>query len=101
MPITEFWEITPYELSLKIDAYSKCKTEQLKEKITLAYLNSLWTIQWLGKRHQHPRPLKEILANIGKEKKTMTDEQMFEMVKVLNAMFGGEVKISDEKQLHS
>ena len=101
MTIAEFWEITPYELSLKINAYSKRQTEQLKEKITLAYLNSLWTIQWLGKRHQHPRPLKEILANIGKEKKTMTDEQMFEMVKVLNAMFGGEVKISGEKQLHS
>jgi len=89
----EFWEITPYELSLKINAYSKRQTEQLKEKITLAYLNSLWTIQWLGKRHQHPRPLKEILADIGKEKNEMTDEQMFEVVKALNAMFGGEVKV--------
>lgn len=92
MTIAEFWEITPHELSLKINAYSKRQTEQLKEKITLAYLNSLWTIQWLGKRHQHPRPLKEILAGIGKEKNEMTDEQMFEVVKALNAMFGGEVR---------
>lgn len=87
----EFWELTPYEFFLKVDAYSKKKIEHTKEQITIAYLNALWTIQWLGKQHQHPRPLKEILANIGKEKKTMTDEQMFEMVKVLNAMFGGEV----------
>jgi len=63
----------------------------LKDKITVAYLNSMWTIQWLGKRHQQPRPLKEILANIGKEKREMTDEEMFERVKALNALFGGEV----------
>jgi len=53
----------------------------------------MWTIQWLGKRHQHPRPLKEILNNIGKEKKVMTDEQMLEKVKALNALFGGEVRV--------
>ena len=97
----EFWEITPYELSLKIEAYSKKRLEETKEQITIAYLNSLWTIQWLGKRHKHPRPLKEILDSIGKEKREMTDEEMFERVKALNALFGGEVKISGEKQLHS
>lgn len=91
--MTEFWEITPYELFLKIDAYLKRKTERTKEQITLAYLNAMWTIQWLGKRHQRPRPLKEILASIGKEKKEMTDEQMFEVVKALNSLFGGEVKV--------
>jgi len=97
MPITEFWEITPHELSLKINAYSKRQTEQLKEKITLAYLNSMWTIQWLGKRHQQPRPLKEILDSISREKKIMTDEQMFKQIQVLNMIFGGEVKVLGEE----
>lgn len=54
-------------------------------------MNAAWTIQWLGKKSNHPRPLKEILGGIGKEKKVMTDEQMLEKVKTLNRIFGGEV----------
>jgi len=54
----------------------------------------MWTIQWLGKKSQHPKPLKEILDNLDKEqkKKIMTDEQMLTRVKVLNTLFGGEIK---------
>jgi len=97
----EFWELTPYEFFLKVDAYSKKKIEHTKEQITIAYLNALWTIQWLGKRHNHPRPLKEILDSIGKEKREMTDEEMFERVKALNVLFGGEVKTVGKKQFYS
>jgi len=89
--------MTPYELSLKIRAFKENRIENLKDQITIAYLNSLWTIQWLGK-HNRPRPLKEILSMIGKEKREMTDEQMLEQVKVLNALFGGEVKKRDWKE---
>jgi hypothetical protein len=85
--------MTPKELSVFAEAYKNKRLEDTKEKITLAYLNSRWTIQWLGKKHQQPRPLKEILNNIGKEKKVMTDKQMFERVQALNAVFGGEVKV--------
>lgn len=85
--------MTPKELNIVARAYGKRKTDEFKEKITLAYLNALWTIQWLGKKHQQPKPLKEILATIGKERKVMTDEQMYERVKALNAMLGGEVKV--------
>ena len=84
--------MTPHELNIYAQIYSEKQQEEMKEKITLAYLNSMWTIQWLGKRHQQPKPLKEILKNIGREKKKMTDEQMFNQVKVLNTIFGGEVK---------
>jgi hypothetical protein len=52
----------------------------------------MWTVQWLGKKSNHPRPLKEILEAMGKEKKQMSDEEMFMKVKALNALFGGEVK---------
>lgn len=75
-----------------VEAYRQKQLEQAKENISLAYLNARWTIQWLGKRHTQPRPLKEILDQIGKEKIEMTDEQMLEEVKVLNALFGGEVR---------
>ncbi len=85
--------MTPRELNITAKAYQKRKIEEFKEEITIAYLNSYWTIAWLGKRHQQPRPLKEILNSIGRERKIMTDEQMLERVKALNAILGGEVKV--------
>lgn len=60
--------------------------------LSMAYINAMWTVQWLGKKSNHPRPLKEILEVMGKEKKQMSDEAMFMKVKALNALFGGEVK---------
>ncbi len=75
-----------------IKTYSEKKKEESKEKLTLAYINAMWTVQWLGKKSNHPRPLKEILESIDKDKKQMSDEDMFEKVKALNALFGGEVK---------
>lgn len=75
-----------------IKTYSEKKKEESKEKLTLAYINAMWTVQWLGKKSNHPRPLKEILESIDKDKKQMSDEEMFEKVKALNALFGGEVK---------
>ena len=49
----------------------------------------MWTIQWLGKKSDHPKPLQEILDGLYKEKKVMTDEQMLNQVKLLNKLFGG------------
>ena len=60
--------MTPKELNIFAKAYQKRKTNDFKEAITVAYLNSQWTIAWLG-RNTQPRPLKEILGSIGKEKK--------------------------------
>lgn len=84
--------MTPGELNIYAIKYSKKQNQDFKDKVTLAYINSMWTIQWLGKKSQHPRPLQEILDSIGKEKKIMTDEQMLAQAKALNAVFGGEVK---------
>lgn len=88
MNFSEFWEITPYELSLQVGAYSKRKELESKEKITLAYTNAMWTIQWLGDKKGHPKPLNEYLG-VKEEKKVMTDQQMLAQVKQLNALFGG------------
>lgn len=85
--------MTPKELNIYAQVNKRKSIEETKEKVTLAYLTALWTIQWLGKKHQQPRPLKEILATIGKERKVMTDEQMLERAKQLNALLGGEVKV--------
>lgn len=90
--LSEFWEITPYELNLLVENYYERQKNEYKDKITLAYVNAMWTIQWLGKRSQHPKPLNKILDDLYKEKKVMTNEEMLTRVKMLNSMFGGDVK---------
>lgn len=90
--ISEFWEMTPAELNIYAEVYAEKQKNDFKEKMSLEYYNALWTIQWLGKKSQHPKPLQEILDSIDKpKKKAMTDEQMLAQVKALNAMFGGEI----------
>ncbi len=92
LPFSEFWEMTPYEFNLVANNYYDKQKQDYKDKLSLEYYNARWTIQWLGKKSQHPRPLKEILDNLYKEKKVMTDEQMLSQVQLLNAMFGGTVE---------
>lgn len=82
--------MTPYELNLIAEDYWEKQKEQFKEKLSLEYYNAMWTIQWLGKKSQHPEPLNKILDNLYKKKKIMTDEQMLERVKMLNKLFNGE-----------
>lgn len=91
--ISDFWDMTPHELNTYANAFSEREKQEYKQKIELAYINAMWTIQWLGKKQ--PKPLQDILDSIGKEKKVMTDEQMLAKVKALNAMFGGEVKSNE------
>lgn len=94
IPMSEFWKMTPYELNLIARNYQERQRNTFKEKLALEYYNAMWTIQWLGKKSQHPKPLEEILNDLyteKQEKKVMTDEQMLNQVKVLNKLFGGTV----------
>ena len=93
MPLSEFWEMTVYELNLVANNYFENKKQDYKDKLSLEYYNAMWTIQWLGKKSQQPEPLNKILDNLYKEKKenkVMTDQEMLNQVKTLNRMFGGE-----------
>lgn len=91
---SEFMKMTPREFHIYVDGYSKRKEleiEEYKTKFELeqevliyqAYLISRWV--WTKKID-----IEKILK--GKKKKAMTNEQMLEQVKVLNMLFGGEVK---------
>lgn len=92
LPFSEFWDMTPYELNLKARAYFDRQEREHKDKITLEYYNAMWTIQWLGKKSQQPKPLEKILDGLFKQKKIMTDDEMLAQVMILNNIFGGEVK---------
>ena len=70
------------ELNTIIQAYADRKKAESKERVYQAYLISRWVWQ---KRIN----IESILNNIGRERKIMTDEQMFAQARALNAIFGG------------
>lgn len=84
LSIQQFDEMTPYELSLSLEAYTESKEAQLKEDLTLV---------WLGEYYHRTKrlpSLKDELKKITAEvKREMSDDEMLEMVKALNAQFGG------------
>ena len=83
MSIKEFWYLTPYEFSLEVKAYNKRTKAEQDERMTLTYLGAVW------QRTKKMPKLQEFLHN-KPQKKRMTSEQMFDMVKSLHAAFGGE-----------
>lgn len=76
--------MTPHQLNMIIDEVYKTKEKEEKQLIRQAYLISRWV--WAKKVN-----IDEILGE-KKVSKVMTDDEMFQQVKVLNAMFGGEIK---------
>ena len=84
MSIPEFWDITPHELNLKINAYGKRQKEQQDAMLIQAFLIS----RWVWKKRVN---IKKLISE-EKPKGPMTDDEMLEQVKRLNRMLGGEVK---------
>ena len=81
MKLHEYDEMTPRELNIIIEEYSKKRDMDRKDNIFHAYLTSRWV--WAKKID-----IDKILEN-KPEKKIMTDEQMENQARMLNQMFGG------------
>lgn len=85
--ILTFWELTPKEFGLVVKAKTKRMQVDQEERITIAYMTALWTVQWQSKRK--PKSLDSILGR-DKKRTRMTDEEMFTTVRKLHKLFGGE-----------
>lgn len=80
----EYDEMTPSELNIHIEDYHKKEQLRVNEGIALAHLNA-----YLQRVKKMPQ-LSELLEKEKKQQKaTMTDEEMFERIKALNASLGG------------
>jgi hypothetical protein len=79
--------MTPYELGIIIEVMNEKKQMDNEEKLTLV---------WLGEKLHRMEKLLTLDKLLGKTttpvKKHMTDDEMLEMVKKLNAQFGGSVE---------
>lgn len=92
MSPADFWELTPREFRLYAEGYFDEYEFRQNEAISIAYMTALWTCQWTSTtQFKHaPDSLEKILGASTKQKE-MTDDEMLNQVKALNAMMGGEV----------
>jgi hypothetical protein len=75
--------MTPYELNLYIYDFNEKWKREDEEKLTLVWLGEYWH------RIKKLPPLKEVIGSKTQQKKQMTQEEMLNEVKKLNAAFGG------------
>lgn len=78
--------MTPYELSLYAKDYIEREKEKFEFEIYKTYLTAAWTSRWVWQKR-----IPKFEDIIRKRNKKMTSEQMFQQVKVLNAILGGNV----------
>ena len=76
---------------LHLETFMELKQADLEEKITLV---------WLGEYYHRVKKLPRLKEEIRKisGQKEMTDDQMFNVVKQLNAQFGGVVKSAKPRE---
>lgn len=90
--LTEFEYMTPYELMLHVEAFLERQQAQIEEKVSLV---------WLGEHYHRIKKLpslKKIIKDMQPTKGPMTSDEMLEMVKQLNAQFGGEIISAETKE---
>lgn len=80
--------MTPYELAMFIDATSERLMREQKDSLTIA-----WMTAYLHRVEKMPS-LKEILGE-DEQEVVMEQDEMLNMVKHLNAKFGGKVVEED------
>lgn len=83
--------MTPYEFAIYHEAYTERQEAELKERLTLV---------WLGEFYHRTKKLPSLREELKKvsgenQRKVMSDNEMLETVKRLNAQFGGTVVKSE------
>lgn len=84
--LQDYNEMTPYELNLAVEAHRKNLIHRQEESIASA---------WLGEYFHRQKKLKKLddyLPKENKPKRIMTDQEMYEQVLKLNALFGGNIE---------
>jgi hypothetical protein len=89
LSISEYEEMTPSELNIFVDAFHERAEREQEDKVTLV---------WLGEYFHRVEKLPSLNEVLGKKDEGMTDDQMLENVRKLNAMFGGTTVVKGEDE---
>lgn len=79
----DFWKLTLAEFGEMVEGFKRQQKRRIDELLYLA-----WHTAVLSRQKEIPSLSSLLNKN---EKKEMTEQEMFEQVKMLNAAFGGEV----------
>jgi hypothetical protein len=88
IPLEQFNEMTPYELTLYQEAFLELREAEKEEKVVLV---------WLGEYYHRIKKLPPLSDELKKlkaidNKASMDDDEMFKVVQRLNKQFGGKEK---------
>lgn len=83
---SEFWYLTPAEMIMCGEAHEKNMSEHFKTAMIAAWFNAFWL---RGGEMPNFETLMNTLDGKQPEIIEMTDEEIFETIKVLNASLGG------------
>lgn len=73
---SDFWDMTPLELTVSVEAFVETHSERFKEAVTVAYMNAAW--QRSKKMPGLKGVLRKIDGNTSKGKrKVQTAEEMY------------------------
>lgn len=78
--------MTPYELSLVVDAFMETKKQQEEREVTLLWIGEAW------RRTERLPSLEKVLNQLKekpKDKAPQKPETMLDIIKALNSKFGG------------
>lgn len=81
----EFWELTPKEFKIVLEVYADKQRERYNDLIYVA-----WHVEAFQRQKKLPK-LSELIKTKKTKKQIQTDEDMFNVVKSINSMYGGEV----------
>jgi hypothetical protein len=76
--------MTPYELMVYVEAISELRETEMKESLTL-----VWIGEYYHRLKRLPRLQEELKKVTSGNKEIMSDDEMLNMAKALNAQFGG------------
>lgn len=88
--------MTPYEFSIVVRGFSLRKEHDLQIEKALLVEQAFLISRWVWQKKIKKQDIEKLLK-VEEQQKEMNDEQMFAKVKILNALFGGEVKINGSK----
>jgi hypothetical protein len=82
LSILEFWELTPLEFELMVNAYTEKISQEQEDNLVMTWLGAYW---------QRVEKLPSLKKVLGKDqvKKQPTAEEMFEEIKRMHSSMGG------------
>lgn len=89
MDLNTYENFTPYEINIIAQELNEKEQIKIENKLHLAITQSYYTEAF--HRTKKLKPLSKYLNKMSQKKKQQTDSDIFEIVKLLNKMYGGDI----------